>query len=260
MLKTMSARNGDILKPDSKVILDIGASNGLFSIHAARLNPGHTVIAVEPNSNQAKKIRVSANSSQITNLQVEECAIDKVAGTQSLKVSKAFPNQGSLLSPLFDQTGLDSLQVEVKTLRDVIADYQRVDFVKIDAQGKDLDILASASDKLGRVRLGMLEVSSNNATKSYRDEPVLLNALEFLERNSFDVFRISPNDIGCRYFNVFFASKGLDPRQLEAELSLNKTETYSVGKYWHVPSSYPLTSSKAWTKAILARIKGKPIQ
>jgi FkbM family methyltransferase len=243
-----------------KVIIDVGASQGSFALHAARLNPLHSVLAIEPNPKQAALIREGIKSEGLPNITVMETAVDSVSGSKTFHLERGkTPNEGSLIAPQGAQGPIDTFSVQALTLASIIDESQIVEFLKVDAQGKDLDVLASAGDKLAQIRQGVLEVCATAIGRAYYDEPVLLDALKFLEANNLTVYRISSNDLEGRYVNVYWAQSDFDWRAQEESLHLNQIPLYSVGRYWHVPTAFPLDSYAAWLRAIYKRLAGKPI-
>lgn len=237
----------------SGTILDIGANSGDFAVAAASRNPAALVIAVEPVAELAQEIRRRAEDAGLTNLTVAQVAIAAQPGKADMNVStEGDRGTSSLLS--FDEAliGRDEYWstrqdlsfsttdvVEVVTLEDLLREQQRqtVDFVKIDAQGKDLEALLSAGSLLGGIRAGMLEASSTAHTRLYAGEPTLREVLERLDAAGFDVHAIKPNDPASNEVNVFFSRKGEALPELEESLGLRGIELYDGKHFWGRPAA-----------------------
>lgn len=95
------------------------------------------------------------------------------------------------------------------TLKELIRvnDLQTIDFLKIDCQGKDIDILLSAGEDLTKVKSLVIEATYTQQTSLYLKEVSLNNAMSILDNLGFQVVSVVPNGGGeC---NVFFACKSI---------------------------------------------------
>ena len=236
------------------LIVDIGANKGDFCIHAAKYNPNHSILAIEPIPFLCKKLEHLAEKNNLKNLYIYECAIDKKSYHADLNISsKTDYGVSSILNFNHDVINTNEywksrkdlkndsiIQVEVKKLKDVLNDYDNflVEFIKIDAQGKDIEVLESCENHLEKIQAGMLEVSTTNFSKLYENEKHnLTSALNFLEENNFEIYSLSPNDPASNEMNVYFKKKNIEISYLEETLNLKKLKIYSAKRYWNLPNS-----------------------
>jgi FkbM family methyltransferase len=245
---------------DQVVILDVGANIGNFCIPLAKKNPTAKLIAVEPIQSLAYLIQEKCSTLGLTNVQVLNYAVSKINEDVVLNLSGGENfNSSSLRSSTTFGPAIDR-QISVKARRlDQLLGPLPIRFLKIDAQGLDVECLESLGEGIRLVDAGMLEVSSTSIEKSYEGEKWLLDALVFLDANGFEIYRITPNDIASREMNVFFVRKGLSFREIENELGLGANSIYAVGRYWHVPSRSPITTKRQWLKAILSRLASREL-
>lgn len=177
--------------PVDAVIVDIGANIGMFSLFAARLAPQGRVIACEPGPDAyaALATNVETLGLPVTPL---PCA---VGGADGREMMTSYPGasvfSGLRADPLADRTAIEAAvtaavsvdggdggsvvaevassrvegayryDVEVRSLSSLLASINadRVDLVKIDAEGCEVDILAELSgDDLARIDHLVVEV------------------------------------------------------------------------------------------------------
>jgi FkbM family methyltransferase len=127
------------IRPGSHVI-DVGANCGYYSIMAAALaGPEGRVMAVEPQPRLAECIRRSRRVNGFSGLDVVECAVTAKAGEKA--TLSVLPNDLGGAS-LTDRGG-ERIDVLTTNVDDLVASEHmggRLDLIKIDAEGAELDI------------------------------------------------------------------------------------------------------------------------
>jgi len=232
-----------------RIALDIGANVGEFTFDLARRNPELTVVAVEPVTSLAEKIRRDVEEQGVPNVTVLDVALGRWAGETTMNVAELGDwgvssmldfDAESLADDEYWSTRSDlrfttKQTVRVQTLADVLVelDPEVVEFCKIDVQGLDLQVLESAGEQLGRIRAGVLEVPTVARARLYAEErDTLHTALNFLTGHGFEVYALKPNDPACNEMNVYFIRAGEDPRELEAALGLRGIHLYDGKHFW----------------------------
>lgn len=150
------------LCPDAKVIFDVGANIGATSLIYRRLFPDAVIHAFEPFSGAFGKLQARfANADRV---RCVPKAVSSSSGVASLHVNSM--DVTNALSPILDEAfgylpedfaKSGSVSVETTTLDDYCGTegIDRIDILKMDAQGSELDILRGGARLLseGRVRL-----------------------------------------------------------------------------------------------------------
>jgi FkbM family methyltransferase len=185
----------------SRIWLDVGAHLGEKTFAAAQADPGLRVYAFEPNW-----ALVARRLGALPNWILLPVAVTEQDGCADFYLNR-FPAASSLLP--FDPTGLrhwrggDQLQVErrltVPTLRlDTFLDLMgiaAVDYLKIDAQGNDLQVVRSLGRRLRDVRELNLEVQVTDlplyAGAARKDD-----VLDCLKAHGFDLLGCEPQSFG----------------------------------------------------------------
>ena len=238
-------------------VLDVGANHGSFGLELARRNPKATVHLIEPVPDIAKELRSQCAAAELFNAFVHEVALGGGDGEADLHVS-VLGDRGTTSMLLFDSDKIardpywshrsdlrHQVTVKVPTFRLCTfmekQGIERIDFIKIDVQGLDLDVLMSAGDRIGSIRAGMLEVPTVEKNALYIGEQQnLRTALNFLEETGFKAMAVKPNDPACNEVNIFFTS---EPDKWDADVfawGLQGLPAFDGKHYWHAHSASPL--------------------
>ncbi len=133
------------------VFYDIGANVGFFSVIAARfVGPTGCVCAFEPHPCNARAVRENAQLNQLSNVHVFEVAAGSDLRDDELLTTK-WDGGNVLASSLVTSEGtLDRMSVRVVALDRFITDNDlRVpDFVKIDVEGAEIEVIQGMSETL----------------------------------------------------------------------------------------------------------------
>lgn len=178
--------------------LDIGAHHGLYTLLAAkRVGTTGKVIAFEPSKRELFRLQEHLSINRLENVEVETFALGKLEQEGELYLCQDVSGSGlnSLRPPVTGDT-IYSEKVSVKPLDQYLAEKKmqsgEIDFVKIDVEGGELDILHSASKLLASEArpLIMCEV------EDIRTKPWGYQAIEiyrYLKNFGFSWFKVSGN-------------------------------------------------------------------
>lgn len=137
-----------------QVFIDIGANAGYFSLLASRsVGESGRVLAVEPNPTMAKQLRQNIQRSGLTNIAIVEAACSDSVGVQELFVGNPYNTGNSSLSPN-NLAWTKSVRVGCITA-DLLLErhhFQRLDLVKIDVEGAELQVLRGMATVLKRLQ------------------------------------------------------------------------------------------------------------
>jgi FkbM family methyltransferase len=234
-----------LLQYDKKVIIDVGANKGSFILDIAQKNREITCLAIEPIQELATGIEDSAKKLQLTNLEVESVAVYKKRKTMILNINSHF-DQGTTSLLDFDRANIEEnsywitrpdlthdkkVSVSADTMKNILRRYPKgtpIEFIKIDAQGLDVEALLSLGNRLKSVLLGMVEVPAVDNSKLYLGQRHdLYSCLKILKKRGFHVYGVKPNDPASNEFNIYFARVGVDYAKLVENLGLATNEIYN---------------------------------
>jgi FkbM family methyltransferase len=128
------------------VIIDAGANIGGASLWFAHLFPEALIVAVEPDSSNAKMCRL--NTKNVKNIVVVEAAIGASAGKAALSNPV-----GSTISM---QTTRAVTGIQIYSVSD-LSQGKPILIVKVDIEGFEADLFSANTDWLGEARLVMVE-------------------------------------------------------------------------------------------------------
>ena len=133
------------------IAIDIGANLGEYTLLAARTT-GSTgrVLAVEPNPELCRRLERNLALSEITNVQILPCAVGSSEGEGRLVVPDSCHALGTLKRDAYRDLASTTHRVPIRRLDDLLAyeDVGRLDVVKLDVEGWELEVLRGASATL----------------------------------------------------------------------------------------------------------------
>jgi FkbM family methyltransferase len=142
---------GDVLRrlvQPGMVVADVGANIGMITlIMAWATGPGGRVISFEPEAIPRSNLEKMRHLNGLSWVEVRDQAVGEKPGQLTFHVSDIIGH--SSLYALPENEGSREIQVEVVRLDD-IAPAQRMDVVKIDVEGAELDVLAGMSGLIAK--------------------------------------------------------------------------------------------------------------
>lgn len=207
----------DYTRLTKKTYIDVGANYGHETFKFMR-EPDTYVYSIEPNPELYDKLK---NDTLNKNVSVFNFALSNYNGKARFNLSNKRDKGCSSLNSYSKNSKTewpgrddfivdDIIEVEVKTLKNFIKEQeiQKIDFIKIDAQGEDLRILEGCSEHLNKIKSGVIE-ACNKTDILYNNQNSKEASVKFLENNGFMVERIEPNDPFDNEVNIFFRRKDL---------------------------------------------------
>lgn len=242
-------------------IIDAGANLGDFGISLAKRNPKASIHLIEPFSDLSKHLRKVCEENALSNVVIHEIALAPVNTKTVLNISRS-GDFGTTSLLTFDREKINNdpywtirtdlvheskQEVDTLSLKSFIENQSldKIDFIKIDIQGIDLEVLASAGDRLANIQAGMLEVSATDVNKLYIGEQQnLRHALNFLDESGFTVMAIKPNDPATNEVNIFFTRNPETWKEDIASMKLEGLPAFDGKHYWHAYSGSPIYSDE----------------
>ncbi len=135
----------------NETVVDIGANIGVFALWAATRAENVRVKSYEPFPKNAEYFVANLKLSGLKNIEFKAAAVADKAGTRKLHVDDSW-----ILHSLSEEDSDEqSVEVDCVSLDMVFADLEKCDFLKLDCEGGEYQILYAASDeslrKIGRV-------------------------------------------------------------------------------------------------------------
>jgi FkbM family methyltransferase len=124
-------------------VLDVGASVGGFTISVTpKVGADGVVVAIEPDPNNL--ICLKKNTSKLNNVQIVGKYVSNHRGKERLYVARK--NEEKLMIP----SDNEYVEIQTDTLDCIVSDLEieRVDFIKMDVEGAELEVLEGAEKTL----------------------------------------------------------------------------------------------------------------
>jgi len=195
---------------------DVGANSGTDSLKVANSRSDAIVYAFEPTPRLIEHLK--SCSVGLNNYIVVPKAVSNYNGETTFYISGnadwgcssicEFNNNLEETWPgRKDFKVTDQVKVDVIKLVDFIKDnnIESIDYLHVDAQGQDLEVLIGLEDKINIVKEGVIEMPTSHNTKLYKNQKYLKDdAIHFLKENGFQIKSIHPNDAQYNEVNIFF--------------------------------------------------------
>lgn len=175
------------IAPSAEYFVDVGANVGdwLGEITAQKLNHEFHAAAYEPSASAFAKLgeRYGGNG----NVMLRNCAVGDRRGDVEFFEEYGAGKGSSVVSGFVSTAGFTH-RVPVVRLDDEIAalGWDRIDFLKIDAEGYDMRVIAGARKLFEQQRIGAVQFEYNRSWQLAGD--TLYSAMQFLRGFGYDVY------------------------------------------------------------------------
>jgi FkbM family methyltransferase len=191
---------GDAIEPElmhldkflekDDLFIDIGASSGIYTVKAAKhVGNSGLVISIEPFPEVFNTLYKNIIRNNFTNVRLRNLVVTDKTVEKTLWMNSNSPNTFSIVSKRENSEGMSILGV---SLDDLVKweNINRVDYIKIDAEGAEEAILSGATEIINKFRpIVQLEIIVNNVEVTFDSykifkAPDSLNIILIPEENS----------------------------------------------------------------------------
>ena len=181
----------EIAAKGAKVVLDVGANAGIYSLAALAIEPDAIVHAFEPTPEIAARLRATAKLNGLDHLYVHEAAVFSKNGQATLKRFRGElgTNEGmNFISQDISDAGAE--RVQTVCLDQFCQDHaiDHVDLLKLDIQGHEHSALEGAEHLIRAGRLGIIFMELNWA-KSAGATCAATESIRLLEQAGLSVLK-----------------------------------------------------------------------
>lgn len=161
---------------DQKIIIDIGANIGFYTLKAALRMPSCKIYSFEPNPDTYNRLLKNIELNKLGNVFPFQQAVNSIDGV--VKFKKDAQSWTSHIAVDDEYNSEDLITVDAVMLDDFLVQHgvDLLDLLKIDAEGAEYDILLGARKSLKKIKTIVLEYHSNELLVSIKD---------YLEDNGF---------------------------------------------------------------------------
>jgi len=183
------------LREPNSIAVDIGANIGAYTLMLAEI--AGSVHSVEPHPDFYNRLNRNIRLNKIKNVILYNLAISSDIGERVLysPPSDMLNKSASLTSS--NPALKEKIMVQALTLNKFLADFVRLDFLKIDADGSDADIIISGISELNRLK-PVIYFEDNGGWKGSQEDAQNLELLD----NKYDLCFEKLTDLGYRLYVV----------------------------------------------------------
>lgn len=212
----------DYVSVGTPVFIDIGANVGEYALKLRSSFSSATIYALEPNPETYKRLERNATGTGIRTIQA---ACGSVAGTRQLYTyesdlaSEHATTRPEILREVHGTDNLASFEVPVLTLDTFCREHciPHVDFLKLDVEGDELDVLLGASKLIEENRLTAIQFEFNEMNVFgrvfLRDFFELLRGFEFYRLLPVGLLPLGPYAVKheiFQYQNLFAVARPIE--------------------------------------------------
>ena len=197
-----------------KLIFDVGANIGQSALRLAKDFPASSIVCFEPVSSTFKQLK--SNILGNTRIRAENIGLGLPGETRAAIQSVALSTDNRIVSSEAPVGGTEQVEITWGDKYCVKYGIQSVDFLKIDTEGYDFNVLKGFSSMIGAAKISLIEVelgmNRNNKKHVYYHDVV-----NFLDQYGYDVFGIYEQirefhgRLPLRRANFVFLHRGLLP-------------------------------------------------
>lgn len=189
----------NFIKGDENIIIDVGANEGHFILKVRALVKNAIIIAIEPNKEAFDILKKNIKENNIKKCFLLREALSSKNGIQIFEKVKGVTQVGSLHiigKKWFGNNRIEKIKVKVTTLTSVLKkfDIKKVDILKIDSEGSELDILKGGNPILGDIKKIVVEFHSQHLRRAI---------ISYLVKNGFELLF----DEKDNYKDLYFINK-----------------------------------------------------
>jgi FkbM family methyltransferase len=198
-----------------RVFFDVGSNNGSTSIPIVQNDINTIVFSFEPTPKLVNEL--IQKTSHFRNYIVTAAAVSNFNGKAKFNIAGQADWGCSSLLEFSDKSQTEwigrtdfkvteEVEVDVLTLRDFIIEnnIEKIDWIHIDTQGSDLNVLKGLGDKINIVMGGVME-AANKEDILYYGQNTKDECISFLNDNGFVITQMTTNDGFDNEINIFFA-------------------------------------------------------
>ncbi len=180
---------------NGQTIYDVGGAQGLYTIFFARaVGEKGKVVTFEPNQELCNTIIENVKLNKFNHVEVRQIALGKERKKETLVFNPLAPGGGSLhekeKARILRSKLAKTVEVEVDSLDHQIAtsSLPKPDFIKIDVQGVELDVLLGMNETIQEYKPKLL-VEIHGGYKNWEIKN-LLRVVEFLIAKTYSIYHV----------------------------------------------------------------------
>lgn len=183
------------------LVIDCGANIGLSILYFKKIFPAAPIIGFEPDPHNFELLQ--RNLRQNPSLNTDITLIKKALWINNNGIT--FQAEGTEGSKIDEGSASGSTRVETQDLREFLAGFDSIDFLKVDIEGAENKVIPAAKDQLHKVKNLFLEYHGKT-----HELPQLNSLLEIVKELGFSVYMSTAEDSIGQPFVQKHSTKNFD--------------------------------------------------
>lgn len=174
----------EFIKP-GMIVFDVGANIGLHSLYIAnRVAPSGKVFSFEPVRNIFLRLKSHVLNNKVNNISLHNCALGEKPGVLSFSENREDTSRSFVFHA--DESTTEELLAPVETIDRFVKqnDIRHINFLKIDVEGFEENVLRGADESLSASIIDIIQVELDESSAS-RNGNLSRNAVEFLSQKGY---------------------------------------------------------------------------
>ncbi len=196
-----------------QTIYDIGGYEGVFTLFFARaVGRNGRVITFEPHPENYKNIKLNIKLNNFDNIKVYQIALGKKRGKATLAFRDSELARGSaqedIKAQILREKRAKTIQVEIDTLDNQITtnNLPKPDFIKIDVEGLEMDVLLGMSETIKRYKPKLLiEIHGAYIRRKIENAQ---RVVKLLTANGYSIYHVESGEMNITPSNAQIAKEG----------------------------------------------------
>lgn len=141
------------------VFADVGANIGIYSLYCAVMHPEMTVLAFEPVKQNFDRLVENIKLNGFTNIIPMNCAVGSVNGLTQIFIPEIeIGKSGAQIHTPVNEHNKSFQAKEIQPVMECTLDlWQDIDYLKIDVDGHEMDVLIGAGNTFNRFKSLLIE-------------------------------------------------------------------------------------------------------
>ena len=190
----------DLLGANVKTVVDVGANNGEYATELSKYINIQSYIAIEPDETLNHDLTEAL--SVFPQYRIHNVALGNMKGTVNFNIATSHVMNSVLYNGLDSWHLIDRVIKVNQTTGDYIIKNKSIDFLKIDTQGYDLEVLKGFKSKLRKKQIKFI-LCEQNFAGLYSKQAKFSELLIFMEQYGYDL--VGVYDCHYRKSRISFA-------------------------------------------------------
>jgi len=159
----------NFLSKSDLTIIDLGANEGFYTLKAKELSPKSKIISVEPNPYAFRTLKSNVKYNRLKNVITVNKAVTSKNGKITFEIVKGKSTVGS--TKVYEKYRIayeiEKIRINSITLECLCKKFKidKIDLLKMDVEGSELDILKSSEKILSKVKKAIIEYHRAQRTR-----------------------------------------------------------------------------------------------